>query len=337
MKRPSFRARAALLGSVAWALFVSACGWDPTKPFERESPQVREAIVHLDGGDARAAAALLADYLTTGACEDGNIGTPDRVQKRPNGAFDLSLALFTIAEMFGQRFGEEEKGAPESDSNAKGLRAGQVECALRIVRAAAADPAGPPEFRARAHFLEGNLLFLNAAYEEAVRAYDKSLEIAPGMGDGGPLGAPDGGPPYAADPIGRDAAFNRAIALRRIEDKKDAGQDAASDSSDQDGSSGDGGGNQSPDGGGNQGDGGKDSGQDKSDDAGEDSGGEPPPKNDDKGNQGKDPTPPPQAPTPSRQSQDERILDQLENAPTVQQEAAKRDAKRRRVRGMEDK
>ena len=44
------------------------------------------------------------------------------------------------------------------------------------------------------------------------------------------------------------------------------------------------------------------------------------------------------APPPPKENQDERMLDQLENAPTVQEEDAKRRARdHRRVRGMADK
>ena len=206
-------------------------------------------------------------------------------------------------------------------------------------------PTQPVSLRARARYLEGNLLFLTAAYKEAVTAYDHALELVPAMGDAGPIGTnTDAGKvTYVADPVGRDAAWNRAVALRRIEDKKDAGPDA----SPPDG--GDGGQNDDqnqPDGGNdkNQPDGGNDDDQDagkdsgsgdQNQDAGKDSGGgddqnKPPPKQDQKDE-------PEQPPPPSRQSQDERILDQLENAPTVQQEAAKKQGKARRVRGMADK
>lgn len=336
-RSPWFR-RTSLL-ALAGCVFVAACGWDPSRPFEREAPQVNEALGYYDAGEAGAAALLLQDYLTTGACQDGNIGTPERLRQRPNGSFDLGLALFKIAEAYGHRFGDEENGAEQLDPNLKELRAGHVECALRVVRAVAEDPGQIVALRARARYLEGNLLFLTARYEEAVTAYNRALELAPGMGDAGPLGAnlDAGDVTYGADPLGRDAAWNRAIALRRIEDKKDAGQDASSD--------GDGGGDQSPpDGGDNddQGDGGNDGdgndagrdsgGNNDEHDAGEDAGGddsEPPPK--------KDPQEEPEPPPPSRQSQDDRILDQLENAPTVQQEAAKRHAKSRKVRGMADK
>jgi tetratricopeptide (TPR) repeat protein len=342
VKRTTFR-RGWVLVTLG-AAFVAACGWDPTRPFDRESPQVNEALRYYDAGEAGAAAELLQDYLTTGACQEGNIGTPSRLRERPNGAFDLGLVLFKMGEAYGHRFGEEESDAGFLDPNLKAMRAGQVECALRIVRAVAEDPSQPIPLRARARYLEGNLLFLVADYEEAVKAYDKALELAPGMGDAGPIGANlDGGHvTYAPDPIGRDAAWNRAIALRRIEAKKDAGQDAAPSDG---GGDGNGDQNQNKDGGNGQNDAGnddtKDAGggdDDNKKDAGgnEDAGDDKNKKNDEPQNDEPDAGPPP-PPPPSRQSQDERILDQLENAPTVQQEAAKRHAKSRKVRGMVDK
>jgi hypothetical protein len=335
--RSSFRFRRTFWATFAASALVVACGWDPSRPFERESPEVREAISHLDGGDARSAGNLLEEYLATGQCKEGNIGTPPRVRTRSNGSFDLGLALFKLAEQYGRRFGDEEidAGIPE-DPALKTQRSEQVDCALKLVRAVATDLTQPVDLRARARYLEGNLLFLNAAYEEAVRAYDGALELAPGMHDSGPITVGEAGRTYDPDLLGRDAAWNRAIALRRIEDKKDAGNDAGNDGGG-DGGSGDGG-NKNDD----QKDGGDD---DKKPDAGKDGGGkdsggkdsgspdEDKPKPDKK-DEKPDAAPPP---PPSRQNQDERMLDQLENAPTVQQETAKKMGQRRRVRGMNDK
>lgn len=336
------------LGSVVTSAFVFACsGWDPSRPFEREAPQVNEAIALYDGGEAGSAEKVLEDYLLTGHCSEGNIGTPNRLNERPNGTFDFGLVLFKIGEAYGARFGDEENDAGMKDPNpmGKGLRSGVVECALRIVRRVAEDATQPVALRARARYLEGNLLFLMATYEEAVAAYDKSLALAPGMGDAGPSGLPDGSQAtFTPDPVGRDAAWNRAIALRRIEEKKDAGSDGGPDSGDgssgdsgNDGSGGDSGQNDSGGEGGSNDDN-KDGGNKGDDnDGGKDSGGEPPPKPDQ--NQPPDAgQAPQQPPPPSRQSQDERILDQLENAPTVQQEAARKQAGRRKVvHGMTDK
>jgi len=311
--RRRFAPRLAFLAVALACAGVAACGWDPRKPFERESPQVNEALREYEAGAPDAAAGLLGDYLTTGLCDEGNIGTPDRLRERPNGTFDLGLALFRIAEQYGHRFGDEENEKGFLDPNLKGRRAGQVECALRVVRQVAADPNQAIALRARARYLEGNLLFLNANYEEAVTAYDKSLELTPGMSDGGPSGASaHTAPNFRADPVGQDAAWNRAIALRRIEDKKkDAGPDSSDDGGGDGGGKGDSGGNGGDSGGGEG-----------------DEGGTPPkPPEQDAG------APPPA----SRQSQDERMLEQLENAPTVQQEAARKHAKTHKVRGLADK
>ena len=277
---------------------------------------MKEALVALDAGDATAAGELLEQYLSTGACADGKIGAPDSLRTRPNGTFDLGLALFRIGEAYGRRFGEEEIDAgvtPEGHA----ARLAQIDCALRVVQAVGADESQPIDLRARARYLEGNLHFLGGEYEQAVAAYDKALTLAPGMEDGG-------------DAVGRDAAFNRAIALQRIEDKK---HDAGNDGGQPDGGQGDGGG-------GNDGgqDGGNDAGHDGGgggDDGGKDSGGP-------DGSDGSTP-PPPQdepdaAPPPPTQTQDDRVLDQLEKAPTYQHEAARQlAAQKRHVRGMVDK
>jgi len=87
---------------------LAACGWDPSRPFDREAPAVREAVAELDGGDASVAAATLQEYLSTGPCKEGSIGTPDLLKKRPDGTFDLGLSLFRIGEHYGRRFGEEQ-------------------------------------------------------------------------------------------------------------------------------------------------------------------------------------------------------------------------------------
>jgi len=312
--------RAVVLGSALVCAALAACGWDPSRPFDRDAPAVKQAIAELDGGDAGSAAGTLEDYLSTGPCKEGNIGAPDVLKRRPDGTFDLGLSLFRLGEQFGRRFGEEEIDAGVDDGT-RALRHAQIECARRIVEAIADDPSVPLELRARARYLEGNLAFLDADYEGAVRAYDRALVLSPGQNDAG-------------DSVGRDAAWNRAIALRRIEDKKDAGQDASPDAQDS-------GQDARPDA---PQDGGQDA-HDSGHDAGGDSGSPPPEGGSDSGSDG---SPPPQSPDggsepdaatpppPPTTSEDERMLDQLESAPTLQQEEAKR-AGKKRVRGMADK
>ena len=295
----------------AATLLVAACTWNPRHPFEHDSPVVNEALGALDAGDAHAAAATLEDYLSTGPCAEGSIGSPPRLEHLPYGAFDLGLSLFKIGEAYGKRFGEED-----ADGGADALtlqRSAQIDCALRVARAVANDEATPLELRARAHYLEGNLQFLGQHYEDAVKAYDLELGISPGQHDAG-------------DPVGRDTAWNRAIALRRIDDqKKDAGSDGGNDGGGDGGKDGSDGGRDT---GGDSGDSSRDSGGAR--DASPPDAGPPPPPKDQHEDAG---APPP----PSNVNQDDRILDRLENAPTVQQEAARKAAAQHRVRGTADK
>ena len=318
-RRTMLAAGRAGLAAILCALACEACGWNPSRPFDRNAPAVTEAITQIQSGDAAAAAvASLEDYLSTGPCKGGNIGTPDSLKQRSDGTFDLGLALFRTAEQYGRRFGEEEEGAGRSDENVHEKRHDSVECARRIVQVVVDDPAQSPELRARALYLQGNLAFLDGEYEDAVRAYDSALTIAPGQTDAG-------------DAVGRDAAWNRAIALRRIDEKKDAGSDAAPPPSD--------GGSNYGDGGNNRGDGGdnrsKDSGAPSSPDSGggeQDAGSPPPPEPPDASENPPEAGPPP----PSHQNEDDRMLDQLENAPTLQQEEANR-AHHKHSRGTVDK
>jgi hypothetical protein len=310
-----------LASGLALLTSISGCAWDPSRPFDRDAPRVKEALADLDAGDASSAASRLEDYLSTGECKEGVIGTPDLLKRRADGTFDLGLALFRIGEQYGHRFGDEEatQGVTEA---MRAKRHAQIECARRVVQAIAEDEGLPNDMRARAHYLSGNLALLDGAYENAVSAYDRALVLTPGEP------APrDASASTSGDPVGRDAAFNRAIALRRIEDKKDAGSDASPPGD---------AGSPGPDGGG----------QDASRDAAGGDGAAP--KSGEDGGRDADspPPPPPDAgPEPPREAgaapppsldEDQRMLDQLENAPTLQQEEAKRVGKKR-VRGMADK
>lgn len=368
-RRPASFARSRAnrwVGRVAGVAFAAVCaaavgsalgagcdGWSPARPFERSSPEVDEALDFIDSGQFESAEQVLTRYLGTGVCEKGNIGLPDTVRDRYNGSFDLGLVLFHLAEKFGRPFGEEETGeAPKDDPDSQ-RRSQEIDCALIIVKAIAADPKVPAELRARARYLAGNLEFLRRKYEEAVEEYDKALEIVPGI-------AEDAG----GDGIGRDVAWNRAIALRRIQDQKDAGDDAAQDSDAPDSDDADADSPDSPDaddasdgndGDANDGDAGDDASDgdagenqpDSGDDGGKDAGdaGEPDAGGDAGGPEDKnqEPTPgdpepaQPKDPTAQQQSPDDRILDRLEEAPSYQEEEAKKRAAGRRRGKMEDK
>jgi hypothetical protein len=334
------RRRPTSAAGLAAGLFVAlsvavACSRDRSSIFERRAPEVEQAIAMLDA-DAGSAVSLLESYLSTGKCDHGEIGTPEKVRERPNASFDLGLGLFRIGERFGQRFGEEapvhDGGPTDQEKSLAEQRGAEVDCALKIVRLVAADPTGAPEFRARALYLAGNLEFLRGDYRTAVKSYDSALKVLPGL------------PPDAGDTIGNDAAHNRAIALRRIEEednKKDAGPPDAGppdggspDSGEPDAGPQDGG---QPDSGKDDG-GSQDAGPDGGDqDAGPDGGNDS--KEPDAGEDGGAPPPQPQ-PQPSAQpnaNQDEAILDQLEQAPTVQEQDAKNRALKAHATGMEDK
>ena len=298
--------------------------------FTRHSPVVDDALHSLDAGDPSKATDLLETYLSTGQCQKGELGTPDLVRARENASLDLGLALFRVAERFGARFGDDTKPAPGAPDHFE-ERSSEIDCALRVVRLVATDAAASIELQARAQYLTGNLEFLRGSYEDAVTAYDAALKLAPARKEEG------------AESLGARAAWNRAIALRRIEEqqkKPDAGRPP----------------NEHPDGGEAQ-DGGKKKEPEPSPDAGA-----PQSKKDDdqKKDQKKDqedqkkneqeqkqakkdeqdrnqPDKSRKGPPPPSLSQDERMLDNLEQAPTVQQEAAKRSAARAHVSGMEDK
>ncbi len=332
-------------GTLLALVFPLGCDGGMDRVFERNAPQVNEAISALDAGDAQAAIGLLADYLATGKCEEGQISTNDGLRKRSNATFDLGLGLFEIAETFGKRFGDEviagDAGLSPQEEAELAQRSDQVDCALKIVELIALDQEVRIDLRARAHYLAGNLEFLRRRYRAAVTHYDRALKLIPGL------------PNDAGDEVGRDAAWNRSIALRRAEDEEnanDGSHDAEPDASDAsedskpDGDDGDApeAGNDSGEGGGGP-DGGTDSGPDTGDDgqsqnadedggkeAGTDSGADPK----DQPDAG---APPEQQESPTT-NQDERMLDMLERAPTLQQQAAKNRALQRQPRtGMEDK
>ena len=352
---------ASLVGATGWGTGCS--GWDPSEPFTRNAPDVNEALARLDAGELQSAEKLLEEYLGTGPCSEGNIGLPPAVRVKSNAGFDLGLTLFQLAERYGRRFGEEERGEEPGDPAQAEKRSLEIDCAQIIARAIANDRNVPLELRARAHYVSGNLEFLRGQYEDAVAHYDDALRITPGL-------YPEAG----GDDIGRDAAHNRAIALRRLNEpdggpdaepdaEPDGGDDGGPDGSDDGGPDGgddggpDGGDDGGPDGGDDGGpDGGDDGGPDGGDDGGPDGGG--PDGGEDGGADGGDDDggadepqpdggddkaqpPPSNDPEDSDEepddSQGERVLDDFDSAPTYQEQDAKRRARRGSRRRMEDK
>jgi Ca-activated chloride channel homolog len=297
--------------------------------FTRHSPVVDDAIEALRV-DAGAAEEKLTQYLGTGPCENGNIGASAALADKPQASFDLGLALFRIAERFGGRFNA-DPGQAEGDPALLARRSEEVSCALSVMQQVTTRPGLPIELRAEVQYLLGNLEFSRREYSAAVASYDKALQLIPGDTD------------ETAPAVGRNAAHNRALALRLAKENKpkpppDAGAPPPSDA-----------GNQQQDGEQEQNDQ-KDDSEQKKDEQEQDKSEEEQKEQEQKQEQEQQEQQqeqqqqqqqqqqeqqPPEEKALSR-SQDERVLDQLERAPTVQQEYAR--AQRGRMRRVvEDK
>jgi Ca-activated chloride channel family protein len=196
------RQRLGLSALILCALGLSACKDTSAidRAFTRAAPDVERAVAALNANDAGIAEQLLTGYLGTGECQAGRIGSPPLVAERPEASFDLGLALFRVAERFGARFGEET--GPTKDQALLGKRSEEVSCASSILDQVLVRQDIALDLRAHAHYLSGNLEFLRHNYKAAVAAYDKALALVPGD------------EAETADRIGRDAAHNRALALR---------------------------------------------------------------------------------------------------------------------------
>jgi hypothetical protein len=277
---------AALLPMVIGASFA-ACDWDPGKAFDRKDPEVERARGEysrsfVDGGDADLPSAELAlEEVLRFHCTTIDASN-DLLDKRGNAGLDLGLVVFRIAELLGHRFGDEEidAGAEEREREVT-ARTPYLDCAKLLLGKIADEPSTPRSLALRARYLMGNVAFLGRHYREAVDEYDRVLLAHPARGADVADAAPED-----EDAIARDAAWNRAIALRRIEDQdagndadarddapSDANDDGASDGGDSGGDAGDSGSDGGDSGGGDAGDSGGDSGDSGGGDA-SDSGGD---------------------------------------------------------------
>ncbi len=316
---------------LALPLLVAACGWDPRRPLERQSPEVDKALSERDAGQAVRANERLSAYLRAVACDGGTISLG--AEDASAATFDLALTLFDLAERYGRRLDDplpkRDEPIAQEDKRTARLRGDDLDCARALLDALVARDL-PPELLARALYLRGNVAFLDRDYEKAIIDYEKALVILPGL-------APDAG-----DPLGADAAFNRALALRLLEDQKDrdqqgkdGGTDAPEDAPRQPDGGSDGDGGEGPSDGGD--DGGRDAEPDAPpDDAGahdtpRDAGA---PRPD--GGAGEKPDDDPKSPKPTTEpprrdrAQDERMLDQFEEAPMFQREQSRRGSAERR-------
>jgi hypothetical protein len=324
-------------------LCMNGCAKVEERVFTRFSPDVDNAIGNIDSKDAGDANQILSNYLSTGKCKAGEIGTPQSLRERPFAAYDLGLALFDLAERFGGRLGDPPP--KPDDPNAAPIlakRSQEVDCALRVTRLIAHDNATPLELRAKAYFLSGNLELLRHDYMNAVESYNEALRLVPG----GVL-SQTGTTTVTAD-FGADTAFNRALALKLAEEQEknkpkppdagpppqpDGGQ--SSDDQDSDESGSDSQGDQSSDSqdtSGQNGSNADSNGQGSSDqkqgssegdqNSGQDGSNDTSGLNSGAANSGAPPASPPpvasQSPERPSLSQDERMLDALERAPMFQ-------------------
>jgi hypothetical protein len=310
--------------------------------FTRHSPEVDDAIEALRV-DAGAAEEKLTKYLGIGPCENGNIAAPAALADKAQASFDLGLALFRVAERFGGRF-DSDPAQAKDDAALLARRSEEVSCALAVVQQVALRPSLPLELRAEAQYLLGNLEFARREYTAAVASYGKALELIPGDAS------------ETAPAVGRNAAHNRALALRLAEEDEkkqppDAGAPPPSDAGQQQD------GEQEPS---DQKDEQKQNEQDpekpepeqqdseqeqqegdkeqpeQQDQAPEEKQGQDQAQNEQQQQQQPQQQPEPPEQKALSRAQDERVLDQLERAPTVQQEYAR--AQRGRVRRVvEDK
>lgn len=342
------------VGALGQGVMGFGCsGWDPKKPFERENPEVNRALDMVEDGHFENAEEVLTQYLKIDGCKEAKINLPKDLAQRADGTFDLGLVLFHLAEQFGERFGDEKKLLEKIDAG-EGLeqlqetaqkRNNQVECGLIVALGIAKDSRVPAELRARAYYLAGNLNFLRMEYDKAIVAYEESLKLVPGVPE-----------EAGGDAIGRDASWNRAVALRRLEElMQDAGADGAApqepDPQDADGGQDQDGGDPQQqdgdvDGGGQDGgepDAGEDAGPDAgggAEDAGPDGGDGQDGGDSEQPEDGEDPKEDPKPAEPDGRApggdQGDRILERFEGMDTYQQEDAKKRNDRPR-RPLEDK
>jgi Ca-activated chloride channel family protein len=346
-------AKSALLPLLVMALWQGASGCNSAtvdELFTRNAPAVDDAISALEARDAGAAEQHLTSYLGLAPCSDGTINASAALADRAQASFDLGLALFQIGERFGGRFGD-DPGRAREDARVLAKRSAEVSCALAVVSQLVERPSLPLELRAQAYYLLGNLEFLRREYEAAVASYDRALTLIPGDDA------------QTAPAVGRDAAHNRALALRlRDENEPPPEPDAGPPPEQGDGGSSDEKGDQEDQKDQDQ----KKQDQDNQDDEKQDEQDQKEQQQDQQDQKDRQqdqqdqqqeqkpqdgaqnqPSPDDSHPEPKEEkgapppqqmslSQDDKMLDQLERAPTVQQEAAR--AQRGHVRRVvEDK
>lgn len=94
-----------------------------------------------------------------------------------------------------------------------------IDCALRVLAPISGNTALAPELRARAQYLAGNLEMLRSQYDAAVASYDLALLLTPGVSKEAQKKAPF--KDIEVDPLGLWIADNRALALRLQREKEE--------------------------------------------------------------------------------------------------------------------
>jgi hypothetical protein len=108
---------------------------------------------------------------------------------------------------------------PQAEGGMSEEAVSSIDCALRVLAAISGNNALAPELRARAHYLAGNLEMLRSQYDAAIASYDLALLLTPGVSKEAqkrPLFAN-----VKVDPLGLWVADNRALALRLQKEKEE--------------------------------------------------------------------------------------------------------------------
>ena len=204
------------------------CACDLGKLFDRADPVVEQARAAIDASYGDTDANLpgvrrdLEDLLHFRCDADAGL---DRVNELANGSVDLGLLVFRLAEQIGHRFGDEDVDAGPDGEAMAAERAKQLDCIKALLTRLVAEPRTPQSLVLKSFYLLGNFAFLAKKYQEAIDHYDRALTLHAASG----TPAIDSGAPATDDDVARAAAWNRAIALQRLEDQKDAGDDAKKD------------------------------------------------------------------------------------------------------------